>query len=586
VRAGEEPEQSLDEVLAHGYATGNIKSLVPAMPALLRLGGEPYTLQDYLPMHPVFRLDMPPSTVIKAGRQISKSTALAALDIILHVIPHFHTLYVAPRGEQSKKQSTERVDAFLHMSPIKALLQGGLNNQSVGQKNYAQQAKAYYTNAYLDCGRTRGISSDFNMFDEVDDISSEFFKIINETLAASRYAVAMYTGTPTTTDAPLQYRWERSSQGEWVIPCQHHSPSYWNICRVDQDLLKMLKPQGLCCTKCGRELDTRLGQWVHAYPERVVTEVGYHMPQVIFPLHCEPDPVTGSRRKWVEIMQEFNSGEDRTLFYNEKLGEAFDTRVTLITLPELRRASGKIPLLHNTLNTARARIRQKGYVAIGQGIDWGGNGISGVSLTAQSVLGFLPDLSFDVLYTEKLTGEYGHGEEAERVRLVNQTLNCGFLAHDFAGAGGVRETLLLQGGFNPRTLYRMVYASERKKGLVTYTDSPPRGFYIVDKPRAITFVLECIRRGLIRFPVWEYWEQCANDFTSLREARRSSTRGSNIYLIDRKPSRSDDVVHSVVYAALAYWHSQQRYPNLTLGKATSSVSTAVANARGVGRKKS
>ena len=67
-------------------------SLEPILPLVLNLNGKPYTLSQHYPFAPLFRMLMPKNMVLKTGRQVSKSTSLAAHGVVLaNCIPFFKT---------------------------------------------------------------------------------------------------------------------------------------------------------------------------------------------------------------------------------------------------------------------------------------------------------------------------------------------------------------------------------------------------------------------------------------------------------------------------------------------------------------
>ena len=77
--------------------------------------------------------------------------------------------------------------------------------------------------------------------------------------------------------------WNRSSQAEWVIRCEHCNK--FNIPNPEQDLLKMIGKRGPVCAKCGQPVFPKNGGYVHARPERQLSFPGYHISQTVHPLH-------------------------------------------------------------------------------------------------------------------------------------------------------------------------------------------------------------------------------------------------------------------------------------------------------------
>jgi hypothetical protein len=54
----------------------------------------------------------------------------------------------------------------------------------------------YFSYAFLDAERTRGIPADKNVIDEVQDMNYDFLQIIHETLSGQPLGLKQYAGTP------------------------------------------------------------------------------------------------------------------------------------------------------------------------------------------------------------------------------------------------------------------------------------------------------------------------------------------------------------------------------------------------------
>ena len=124
------------------------------------------------------------------------------------------------------------------------------------------------------------------------DFDRSLLPIVDEVMSHSDWALRSYTGTPKTRDNTLENLWQRSSMAEWFTKC--NACSQYNIASVEWHLLKMIGPYrddisrdrpGTVCAFCSRMIDPRHGFWVHKYPERRTTFAGYHVPQVIMPIH-------------------------------------------------------------------------------------------------------------------------------------------------------------------------------------------------------------------------------------------------------------------------------------------------------------
>ena len=135
---------------------------------LLRLNGKPYNLDRYFPMEPLFKLPVPKQTILKCARQVSKSTSLSSRGV-LHsaTFPYLRMLFVTPRYEQVRKLSTNYVRPFIHDSLFKPLLIDESCSQAVLQRSFSNQSAMYFSFAFIDVDRIRGIACDMINFDEI-----------------------------------------------------------------------------------------------------------------------------------------------------------------------------------------------------------------------------------------------------------------------------------------------------------------------------------------------------------------------------------------------------------------------------------
>ena len=541
------------------YRNGQLKSLVPILPIMLNLKGKPYTLERYFAVKPFFSITPPRTTVLKCGRQISKSTVMAAQGVLMSAIaPYFSSLYCCPRFEQTRRFSNNYVKPFIETSLVGKILTDPSQEQSVLQRTFKNFSVQHFSFAFLDCERIRGISTDLNRFDEVQDIDPDFIPIINETLSASDYDLRQYSGTPKHYDNPLEKMWTKSSQGEWVTRCAHCN--HYNIASIEHDLWDMIQKDGVSCSKCNKEIDPETGEWVAAVPERLHHSAGYHIPQPIMPMHYAPNSKTGVKERWLALY-EAKLAMPKALFYNEKLGESCDHGITLLTRSDLVAAS----TLSTSNNYHAGRQNLNSYIMRVMGVDWGGGGESEVSYTTVAILGFLPGGQVDLLYGERFSPDVDRMAEAKAIMKYFHEYSCDILAHDAGGAGSAKETIMLQAGFPITRVFPACYVRASLADMVSAhppTGAQGRWSYSVDKARSLVLLCQCIKSGLFKFPKFETWESLAEDLLSLIEDKHSTPKGGDVYLVTRKGSHSDDFAHSINFAACAFWHTQQRYPDI------------------------
>lgn len=566
-----EDVETRSAILQQLAASKGFPSLEPLLPLVLNLNGRPYKLGDHFCFSPLFRLLMPKNLVLKTGRQVSKSTSLSSHGVVIsNCIPFFKTLYVTPLYEQIRRFSNNYVRRFIDESPVKALWTGTDTENNVLQRSFKNKSVMLFSFALLDADRVRGVSTDQVCLDEIQDLDPDHIPIIQETMSYSRYALTRMAGTPKSLDNPLEGAYRRSSAGEWFIPC--HSCRHWNIPSLEHDLDKMIGPYnihisekypGTVCAKCQKPISPRHGRWVHRHPDRRWQFSGYHVPQLLLPLHFA-DP-----EKWSTLLMKREGWGNMTQaqFYNEVMGESIDAGQKLISETELRKAcvlpwknkKEPMPECFENLDEYKHRLLA---------IDWGGGGETGISFTVLAVMGFRHNGTIDVIWAKKLLIGGDHMAEARECIKYSNMFRCDFMAHDYTGAGTVRETVMVQAGANLDRIMAMRLVRSASQDFIMYKAPTPfnhRAHYSLDKTRSLLYTCQAIKLNQVRF--FEYdWESLEQpgliaDFLALTENKTESSSGGDIYTITRNTLLSDDFAQAVNIGTAALWHINDAVPN-------------------------
>lgn len=570
---------------------GRILTLELLLPVALRLNGAPYHLQDHFPFSPVFKVQMPKNLVIKSGRQLSKSTSLASHGILLaNCIPNFRTLFVTPLYEQIRRFSNNYVRPFIEQSPIKSLWSNTGTENSVLQRSFRNLSTMIFSFALLDADRVRGVSADRVGIDEVQDMDPDHIPIIRETMSYSKYGLMQFTGTPKSLDNPLEGLWQQSSQAEWFIPC--FNCGEWNIPSLEYHLDRMIGPfheliserrPGTVCHKCQRPINPRHGHWLHRYPDKAQHFAGYHIPQLLLPLHyARPD-------KWNELLLKREGWGNTSLntFYNEVLGESVDVGQKLVTETELKRAC-RLPWKNNPNEPAAiVRSRLKHYKMRVLAADWGGGGEKGVSFTVLTLLGFTPTGEIHCLWGKRLLSGGDHLREARECIHWVRVFGADLFAHDYTGAGWVRETVLVQAGFDLERVMGMNYCRTAARNLIQYVPPSPlhqRAHYNLDKARSILYTCQAIKLGLLSFFEWDKESNdnqgLISDFLAMVEEKTESRSAGDIYVITKNPTLTDDFAQAVNIGAAALWHANKAWPNFAQAASVARINQSVIQAAG------
>jgi hypothetical protein len=406
--------------------------------------------------------------------------------------------------------------------------------------------------------------------DEMQDFDIDVLPVIQSCLDASPFKIERYAGTPKTFDNPLQVYWDFSSKGVWHIPCQETGCKYENRCTVadDGDSLKMIgdgrrrkdgRLNTLICAKCGQPLNSRLGYFIHGYPNRRKTFAGFKKPQILFPMHYE------SALAWDKIM-DVARNKPKYLFYNEILGESIDTGQKLITIKDLKEAG--VAKYQPPSNFDRAR-----YLMTAVGADWGGKGKEKttdteefISNTSFALGGIRGDGVVEITWGYQTPYSADHFQEAGMCREAAATSSADFIAHDYGGAGDVRESILVRSGWPLGRVLPFTYvALGLNKNIVTYAPgaADARTSYSLDKARSLLLLCELIKAKKVVFAPYEgRMATLMNDFLAIYSEKRDNPRGGSSVLINRIHKQHDDFVHAVNFVVMGLFHRTQKWPNV------------------------
>ena len=568
---------------------GGVCTLEPLLPLVLSLDGKPYTLRDHFAFSTLFRTNMPQRLLVKSGRQVSKSTSLASSGVMLAGgINNFKELYVTPRYEQIRRFSNNFIRPFIEQSPIRNTLVGSGYNQSVLQRSFRNGSIMHFSFALLDADRLRGIAADIAVIDEVQDMDPDHLPIIWETTAYSPWSMVRYTGTPKTIDNTIHGLWLQSSQAEWFIRCSCGADS---IPSQDFHIDKMIGPwrediseqrPAILCHRCRKPINPRppRGRWVHRHPERRFSFAGYHVPQIIMPLHCT------RADKWAELLTKRDVLPPAT-FYNEVLGESVDEGQKLVTETELRAACTLS--WHNNEDTPAPELMRmiRHYRTLVLAIDWGGGGEKEVSFTAIALLGLTPTGNVHVLWGKRLRTPNDHMVEAKEIIHWCRIFHPDIVAHDYSGAGSLRETVLVQCGFPLERIMAIDVKRAASGNLIRYVNSTPlhqRAHYVIDKARTLLYTCQAIKSKLCTFFQCDYIDEQRRglifDFLALMQEKRDSLYAGSIYTITRNILLSDDFAQTVNFGCVALWHSNDAWPNFANAARIANITNAQRRAFG------
>ena len=494
---------------------------------------------------------------ILGGEAVHNSVSLAASGIFRsRIIGNYDILSIQPRYEQIKRFSTLYVGPMLDNSPLKDWLVDGDRESSIMQRSLGGGGTLHYAYAFLTPDATRGYAVQELNLDEVQDINNDFIPIIEEVLSAqTEYGFRVFSGTPKALENTLNVQFKSSSEAYVHITCERCNRE--NIANKENHIYKMIGKKTCVCYHCGRPLNLLKMRFVHHHPERRNVYEGYHISQVTHPLHAHfPE-------KWAELvakLEDPNYGE--VTFENEILGLASAHNNTPLSEGELREACD--PEMKNDFQAAAKLCKSANLRVLG--VDWSGFGDDKTSTTAVVVAATFPGSDkIRIVYAERLNMGADAVAEARRIRAIYNAMGCEFFAHDFGGAGTIREALISQMGINSRKFvpFELNHAPVRKKIISFHkpTDGG-RSFYSIDKTRSLMVLFQMIKSNNIVFPSWETASSVIKDLLNIMQESRENPRGGDFVIMERVPGASDDCAHAVNFACSTIWHMAGKYPDI------------------------
>lgn len=496
--------------------------------SLLFLDGKPLRLKNYPFMRGVY--DCKDNDVLMiTGRQVSKSTTCAALMIVDSVaIPHFRTLYITPSRRQTSQFSNTRLSKIIHHSPhVRNVYVDPHLANNVFLQAFTNGAEMSLSYAIDDPDRIRGISSDRNLIDEVQDILYEaVIPVVTECTAASPYAYTMYAGTPKSLENTIEYLWQMSTKSEWVMKCD--GCGKYSFISTDKSIGK----KGVVCLNCDKYLSPRNGFWYDFNTDESVKLRGFHISQPMLPINTEEPEY------WKRIIKKLETYSP-TKFKNEVLGVSDAVGSRLLSLEELTAMCEdyqvELPIPRELMQGIR--------VTVG-GVDWSGQGADYVSRTVAWVFGLTNDYKLKTLYFKVMRGD-NPAEDVEEVAQIFNVCGCQCVVGD-AGEGAVANAML-RDVLGQHRVFQAQYGSFNQ--LIRWNR---KDRYLVDRTGAIdSYMLHLKRSGSI-FPNPRQMATPIQDILNeYEETTQVGTMGGGRRIWRHAPMAPNDCLMSQIYAWLA-----------------------------------
>jgi hypothetical protein len=498
----------------------------------IMLDGKPFNLYNYPPFQDVYNV-YHKQVLLFTARQVSKSTTLANLILINSMRQHWRSLYVAPSQGQRNVFSNTRLGKVMHYSPLidKIFASGDGTTDQVGHKMWKNGSEIYLSYADKDPDRIRGISSNENFYDEVQDMDyDQVIPVVNETLSASPYGMRVsYSGTPKTMESAIQSLHDASTKTEWHMKCT--GCNKYNIPGI-----KNLGKYGPICASCGKALNVRQGFWADTVKdtEDMGLIKGYRIPQLILPLHAE------NPEKWKELMQKFEgpTAISNSKFKNEVMAMSDSLGKRMITLEDLKKACVSDHVLGQT-------HKQGEYIATFAGIDWSGEGQSRQSCTSLWIWGIhAKSRKLRCVYYKVYNS--GHPlEDVEDIISTIQLWRCTLVVGD--RGGGAHANAMVNASIGENRVFQVQWGAYKTP--ISWTAS--NNCYYIDKTTAFDSFFLCTKKGLeLEFGKLEDMQIGFNHFLSEYEEVTQNGDGRRVWR--RSASKPDDALHAAIFGWIGF----------------------------------
>lgn len=243
--------------------------------------------------------DLSPKQVIFKAAQIGFSTlaVIKSLWAIKHL--GINAIYTLPTADDRNIFVGDKVNRILAQNPI--LLEYTKDKDSVESKQVGKNV-IHYRGTFTQKAATM-VSSDLNIYDEVDASNQAVVEQYSTRLQHSKYKFEWYFSHPSATGTGVDKYWNRSDQKHWFITCSSCSKEQYMEWPKSVDMDRKCFQCKHCKVELTRE-DRRVGRWVQK--KKNMDFSGYWIPLLICP--------------WVSAAEIIG-------YYNDKTEEYFVNKV-------------------------------------------------------------------------------------------------------------------------------------------------------------------------------------------------------------------------------------------------------------------
>lgn len=204
--------------------------------------------------------DFSPLQVIPKAGQVGFSTTAIIKTLLACNYKKMDAIYTLPTVADVHQFVGGKVNRIIAQNPI---LQSWVKDKdSVDQKSVGDNL-IYYRGTYTERAAIM-VSSDLNVYDEVDRSKQDVVDQYHSRLQHSKHKMEWYFSNPSVPNNGVDKYWQRSDQMHWFIKCSRCNYRQYLKWPDSIDMDKQI----YVCRSCHQQLrdeDRRVGQWVNKY---------------------------------------------------------------------------------------------------------------------------------------------------------------------------------------------------------------------------------------------------------------------------------------------------------------------------------
>ena len=482
--------------------------------------------------------------VIRGSRQIIKSTAIAAKELVLtHLLPGYRAFYVAPHAEHMRTFATRlrEMERCFRYSTTALGYRSNLN-----LKEYPNHSSMELVRIDTSAIDARGKSADSLTIDEAQHFDANLLPEVEQVLRSSELKCKTFAGTSLTLDSFLETKYQQGSQGTWHVRCP--DGKNWINCGDPAQVLPIIQVEGPTCPFTGKILDMSDGEYVHA--ERARADAGlksFHIPQIIIP-DFVTDPL-----QWIPLfqsLQDYTQMGQEKKWMQEVMGIPSEDGLREISEKDLEDICNP----EETSERRLARAQQGGYRHVVSGIDWGGSDWNPADKTKQSytvhvMLGLTAYNKMEIISMFKYAG-MSYDIILHKIAQAHKRGHGSFIASDFSAGATYNLLLRKEEGVLASSHYALGYALPPGSPMVARPASTAMAnHYSINRNESITFLFDVIRNASrLSCYRWEEAKPCLSDLLNMYRAPGDLSAGQQSFRYIRSGSKPDDTLHALNFA--------------------------------------